>query len=254
MKQPVVAAQLYTVRDFTQSPEGLAASMVKIRGIGYQSVEGTPFADAAPFKTMLDRAGLVLCGTHTGIEPLRADLAAVVERHRICDTKYITISSMPREDREGGEPGFRRFAREASEVGKRLADAGLVLSYHNHSFEFARFGNRTGLDIIYGESDPRYLKAQLDVYWIQHGGGDPAAWCRKLANRMEVVHLKDMEVAENGPTYAEVGNGNMNMRAVLDACAEAKVRWYIVEQDLCRRDPFESLALSYQYLSGQGLS
>ncbi len=57
--------------------------------------------------------------------------------------------------------GFYRFAREASEIGARLLEAGLTFSYHNHSFEFARYGKRTGLDIIYQESDPRYLRPKL---------------------------------------------------------------------------------------------
>jgi sugar phosphate isomerase/epimerase len=134
-----------------------------------------------------------------------------------------------------------------------LHDAGLTFSYHNHSFEFVRFGKRTGLDLLYEESDPRYLQAELDTYWIQHGGGDPADWVRKMKGRMPVVHLKDMVIVDGEPTMAEIGEGNLNWPAILAACAEAGVEWYAIEQDICRRDPFESLKISYDNLRQMGL-
>jgi sugar phosphate isomerase/epimerase len=139
----------------------------------------------------------------------------------------------------------------------------LTFSYHNHSFEFIRFphgeGSRTALDIIYDESDPRYLQAEIDTYWVQHGGGDPVAWIQKVKQRMPVVHLKDMVIAEpphprmGSQWMAEVGEGNLNWPAILSACAESGIEWYAVEQDICQRDPFESLAISYRNLVRMGL-
>jgi sugar phosphate isomerase/epimerase len=58
----------------------------------------------------------------------------------------------------------------------------------------------------------------------------------------------------NQQIMAEVGEGNLNWPAILDACREANVEWYAVEQDHCQRDPFESLAISYRNLSGMGLA
>jgi sugar phosphate isomerase/epimerase len=93
----------------------------------------------------------------------------------------------------------------------------------------------------------------LDTYWVQHGGGDPAAWILKLKGRMPVIHLKDMVIADKQQTMAEVGEGNLNWPAILSACQEAGVEWYAVEQDICRRNPFESLAISYRNLKAMGL-
>jgi len=138
-------------------------------------------------------------------------------------------------------------------MGRRLAERGLCLGYHNHSFELERFNGRTGLEILYEESDPRFLQSEIDTYWIQHGGGDPAAWIRKLAGRAPVVHLKDMAVIENKPTFAEVGEGNLNWPAILAACREAGTEWYVVEQDTCQGDPFDSLATSYRNLRAMGV-
>ncbi len=52
---------------------------------------------------------------------------------------------------------------------------------------------------------------------------------------------------------AEIGEGNMNFAAILQACARSGVEWYAVEQDICQRDPFESLAISYRNLNALGL-
>jgi sugar phosphate isomerase/epimerase len=52
---------------------------------------------------------------------------------------------------------------------------------------------------------------------------------------------------------AEVGEGNLNWPAILTACREAGVRWYLVEQDVCRRDPFESLGISLRNLKTMGI-
>jgi sugar phosphate isomerase/epimerase len=159
---------------------------------------------------------------------------------------------MPQEYR-ATEEGFRRFAAQANQIGEQLSKAGLTLSYHNHSFEFVHFGRYTGLDMILQETDPRYLKAELDVYWIQHGGGDPATWIMKMSGRMPVVHLKDMVVLNGQPAMAEIGEGNLNWPTILRACQEATVEWYAVEQDVCQRDPFESLKISYDNLKAMGL-
>ena len=54
------------------------------------------------------------------------------------------------------------------------------------------------------------FNSELDTYWIQHGGGDPAAWIRKLKGRADIIHLKDMAMDGRTQLFAEVGEGNLN--------------------------------------------
>jgi sugar phosphate isomerase/epimerase len=256
MPHSVLAAQLYTVRESTQTADDFAASMKKIRETGYAAVQISaigPIPDAK-VKAIIDDLGLAICNTH--VRPSSAlwdDLDTVIEQHLTWDCKHVAIGGMPSPFREEGEVGFERFAEEASRIGEKLHAAGLTFSYHNHSFEFVRFGERTGLDIIYEESDPRYLQAEIDTYWVQHGGGDPAAWISRMKHRMPVVHLKDMVMVEDEQAMAEVGEGNLNWPAILQACQDAEVEWYAVEQDICQRDPFDSLRISYENLRGMGV-
>ena len=112
----------------------------------------------------------------------------------------------------------------------------------------------SGLEILYSESDPRYLKAELDTCWVAFGGGDPTAWCLKYSGRLPLVHLKDMVATkENTQVYAEIGKGNLNWKSILSACKKAGTKLYIVEQDVCRRDPLESLKISLNNLHKMGL-
>ena len=252
---PVLAAQLYTVRQFTQTATDLAAALRRVANIGYRAVQVSgigpiPHADV---KALTADLGLTICITHIAYDTLWHHLDDVIEQHHLWNCRHVAIGSMPDQYR-GSEAGFRRFAEEASAVGEKLSRAGLDFSYHNHSFEFVHFGPRTGLDLLYETADPRYFKSEIDTYWVQHGGGDPAAWIRKLAGRAPVVHLKDMVIADGKQIMAEVGEGNLNWPAILDACTAAGVEWYAVEQDECQRDPFESLKISYDNLVGMGLS
>jgi sugar phosphate isomerase/epimerase len=254
--KPVLAAQLYTVREFTQTAADLAASLKKVKEIGYTAVQVSaigPIPDAE-VKAMVDDLGLTICITHTPYPKLWNEIDAVITQHKLWGCPNVAIGSMPGPYREAGEEGFRRFAAEANMVGEKLARAGLTFSYHNHSFEFVKFGKRTGLDLLFEETDPRHLKAEIDVYWVQHGGADPAACVRKVAGRMPVVHLKDMVILDGKQVMAEIGEGNLNWPSVLAACKDAKVDWYAVEQDICQRNPFESLKISYDNLKAMGLS
>lgn len=255
MDQYSLAAQLYTVRQFTQTPSDIAATLKKVRAIGYRAVQVSAFGPIEPkeLKALLDGEGLYLCITHTPYDRLTGDLDAVIAEHKLWNCPNVAVGSMPNKFREAGEAGYLAFAKEANEIGRRLYEAGLTFSYHNHNFEFERFGRRLGLDILLEETDPRYVQAEIDTYWVQAGGGDVVQWIRKVQGRMPVVHLKDMAIQNRTQIMAEIGEGNLNWPAILEACRQAGVRWYAIEQDVCQRDPFESLAISYRNLKAMGM-
>ena len=248
-----LAAQLYTVRDFTNTPTEIATTMKKVKQLGYDAVQCSALGtiDAHELKRIVDGEGLTICATHTDYDRMRDEPQAVIDEHNLWGCRHAAIGGLPQEYRSA--EGYARFAKEASEVAKRLAEGGVTFSYHNHSFELERFNGRTGLEILYEDSDPKYFNSELDTYWIQHGGGDSAAWIRKLKGRAYIVHLKDMAMDDRTQRFAEVGEGNLNWPAILDACKEAGVEWYIVEQDTCQRDPFESLGISLRNLKEMGL-
>ncbi len=244
-----LAAQLYTLRECLGTPPEIAAALERVRAMGYPAVQISGMAPVDPVfvREALQRTGLVVCATHLPYEQLRDDPDGVVALHRLWDCSIVGIGAMPREFPRT-EAGYLEFAREAAAIGRRLADRGLRLVYHNHRFEFAPIGGRTALEFLMDAADPDCLGLELDTYWVQAGGGCPASWIRQYAGRIDVIHLKDMTVVEDEAVMAEVGSGNLDWPAILGACRETGVRWLAVEQDVCRRDPFESLAMSLGFL------
>ena len=113
-------------------------------------------------------------------------------------------------------------------------------SYHNHNHELARLDDgRTWLATLYETADPAILKAEIDTYWIQAGGGDPAEWIRQNAGREPLVHFKDMAIGpERKPVFAEIGEGNLNWPAIVGATRDSDIAWIVVEQDRCQRQYF----------------
>jgi len=254
MSDTCLAAQLYTVREFTKTPADIAATMKKVRRIGYEAVQLSALGPIEPreLRKVCDGEGIQVCATHVPYEHLRDEPAAAAEEHKILGCENAAVGGLPQPYRNA--EGFAKFAREASEVARKLAEYGLTFSYHNHSFELEKFGDRTGLQILYEDSAPGFFKAELDTYWVQHGGADPIAWIRKVSGRIVLLHLKDMTMRGHEQIMAEIGEGNLNWPGILEAAREAGVRWYIVEQDTCQRDPFESLAISFRNLKEMGLA
>ncbi len=248
-----LALQLYTLREYTKTPREIQKTLARVRKMGYQAVQmsGMGPIDAQELAKILAGEGLVAAATHVAWKDNEASVPKIVEDLHHWNCAYTAISSMPEGFRSA--EGYHQFARAAGEAAKEFRAAGISLSYHNHSFEFARIGEKIGLEILFDESDPA-LEAEIDTYWVQHGGADPAAWIERLSGRVPLVHLKDMTSINGQPAMAEVGEGNLNWPRILAALERAETRWYMVEQDVCQRDPFESAQISYDHLTAWNIT
>ena len=253
MSDSKVAVTLYTLRDFTKTPPEIADTLRRVKAIGYDNIQLSAMGPIEPreLRRMADGEGLNICATHVDYNRLLHDLSAVVDEHRLWDCSQVAIGSVPTAYRNG--EGYRQFAVETRQLTRDLAKEGLTFSYHNHNWELERHDGRTGLDIMVEECDSAVC-FEIDTYWIQAGGGDPAAWIRKVNTRIPLLHLKDMGVSDRKPIMTEIGEGNLNWPAILDAAREAGVEWYIGEQDWCARDPFESIAISLRNQKAMGLT
>ncbi|MEK4207572.1 MULTISPECIES: sugar phosphate isomerase/epimerase family protein [Paenibacillus] len=249
MNRSTIAAQMYTLRDFTKTAEDLRSTFQKVSAMGYEAIQISAIGPIDPklVKEYADESGLAICATHVSWDRLTNDLDALAAEHKLWNCKNIGLGSLPEIFRTGQE-GYREFAKLMSDIAVTLKDQhDLQFVYHNHDFEFERFDGMTGMEILLTESDPA-VGFELDLYWVQAGGGSPAEWIRKVAGRMQVVHLKDMAIVNRKQIFAEIGEGNMNYKEIINVCRETGVDWFVVEQDVCRRDPFESLEISLRYL------
>jgi sugar phosphate isomerase/epimerase len=86
---------------------------------------------------------------------------------------------------------------------------------------------------------------ELDTYWVQTGGLDPAAVLRELGSRAPFLHIKDGPTTPEGDMVA-VGQGEMNFPALF--AAAQKPEWLVVELDRCATDMMTAVRESYDYL------
>ncbi len=247
-----LGAQLYTVRQFTKTPEDIEKTLRKIKAMGFDVIQISGFGPMDPHKLgdLIHELELDVCITHNSYERLTNDLDNLIEEHRLMGCDAIGIGSMPNQFR-GSKEGAQAFIKEFNEIAKKIADAGMKFGYHNHDFEFERFDGRLVMDMLLEDTVPEFGFI-LDTYWLQAGGVSPEDYIRRASPRMKVCHFKDMKIVQNdtlprkiGPTFTEVGTGNLNLAACMKACIESGVSHIVIEQDICEIDPFESLGISY---------
>ncbi len=249
-----LAAQMYTLREFTKTPSDIAATLAKVKKIGYGAVQLSALGPIDPkeLAKILHNEGLVCCATHVSLDQMKNQNEKTLEDHKLWGCKYTAIGGFFVKDAPTTQT-WTDFIREYNQVAQSYAGTGLSIGYHNHSHELAHYDGKPALQILIDGLD-QSIWFEIDTYWITHGGGDPAAWIRKVKGRIPCIHLKDMVVNhQRQPLMAEVGEGNLNWPEILKACRESGVEWYIVEQDTCQRDPFESLAISLRHCHEMGL-
>ncbi|MEA2707480.1 MAG: hypothetical protein QOF78_81 [Phycisphaerales bacterium] len=249
-----ISVQLYTVRDLIA--KDFAVTVKQVATIGYKSVEMAGYGNlktAAEAKKALDDAGLSVAGAHAPIEVLEKDVEKVMDENEALGSKLIICPWMPEARRKDAE-GWKAVAKSLNQVGRACHERGIDFAYHNHSFEFQKFDGKSGLDILFENSEPHLVKAEIDVYWVKHGGEDPVARINKLGDRVIALHLKDMAAGDD-KKFAEVGTGILDFKAILEAATKNGVHYGAVEQDnTYGKDPLESIKTSYENLKRLGAS
>ena len=242
-----IGAQLFTVREFMKTPKDIAETFKKIRAIGYETVQfsGQPIGDASELRKMADDAGIKIVCTHIPYDSFKNNLSKVISDHKTIGATHAGLGMMPEKFRNS-EEGAVEFAKEFDAIAREMKAEGLGGTYHNHCMEFARFGGKTVMDLLMENS--QYFSFMLDTYWVQAGGADVADFIRKHKDRLELVHLKDMCIAENKQVMCEVLEGNLNWNSILNELESTDVEYAFVEQDICARDPFDCLRTSYENL------
>lgn len=248
-----IGAQLYTISKSIQTIEDFDESCRKVKEMGYRIIQisGTPLA-AADMKPIIDRYGLEVVVTHRDYEEFRDNPEEIIDYNKTLGCELCGIGAMPKDYRVSSET-VSEFIEGMNRAAAKLHSEGLYLGYHNHAFEFARQDGRFIMDRLIEETNPENTKFIVDTYWLQVGGMNPESYIRKLGDRAMAVHFKDLKMkTDNKYEMAEIGEGNLDWDAIIKACEEAGTKWALVEQDVCQRDPFESLKMSYDYLITKG--
>lgn len=243
----LIAAQLYTLRDFCKTPSDFAASCARVKKMGYDGVQvsGVGPIDPLEQQKILVGEGLACAATHISRERMQNETAKVIEEHQLWGCRYTAIGGFHPQNGWTRE-NWETFITEYNAISRQFAGSGITIGYHNHSHEFAPVedGQRP-IDLLINRLDPD-VWMELDTHWVARGGGDPAAYIERVAGRIPCVHFKDMTVAaaDRSAKMCEIGDGNLNWPRIVQACRYAGVIWYIVERDAGDMEPFASLERS----------
>lgn len=252
-----ICAQLYTVRDFCKTLPEFAETVKKVAAIGYKTVQVSGIGDikAEDIRAVCDEYGVRAVATHRSLDSFLNNFEAEVAFHKTIGSPYAGIGSMPWEYNRDPN-ALSDFIKKTAELSKRLYMNELIFTYHNHAAEFAKINGRFVLDIIAASTPSECYKFILDTYWIAFAGVDPAEVIKKYSGRIALMHFKDLAVdpGTNNVMMAPVGSGNLDWDLIISASVLSGASYAAVEQDICKGDPFDALAESYNYLTGQGFN
>jgi sugar phosphate isomerase/epimerase len=249
-----IGVQLYTVREYLKTPQDIASSLERIRNLGFDMVQisGLGPIGIEELDKMFKDNGITACGTHSPWDRVStpAELDKLIEEHKKLGCEQIGIGIKPNIYPDTYE-GYTDFIKKVNEICEQTAKAGLGFGYHNHELEFMRFNDECAMDRLIQEC-PK-CEFTLDVFWVQAGGANPVEYMDKLKNRIRILHLKDYRVNVRQRQFAEIGQGNLDWKAIFDRCAQYNIPYAVIEQDAdFLVDPFESLALSRKFLVENG--
>ena len=254
-----IGAQLYTVRDFTQTEKDFDESIRKIKKIGYTCVQVSAIGKFAPerVKEICDKHDIKIVLTHTDPARVVTDTVGVISDHKKQGAGYIGIGGLPGQYRDSAG-AIKKFAEDYMPAAKKIAGAGMKFMYHNHHFEFEKIDGELIIDRLAGLFKPELMGFILDTYWVQAGGADPALYLGKFAGRVEAIHFKDMTITKDADgrvkqTMCPILEGNLNWPAIFRACEKSGVEYAFIEQDDCNGlDPFDCLDISLKNLNKYG--
>jgi sugar phosphate isomerase/epimerase len=235
-----VGLQLYSLRA-QFAANGVPATLETVKGFGikYAELAGNYNLKPEELKAQLDQRGIKAVAGHFPYKKFKEDHEAIALEAKAFGLEYAGCAWA---DHTGDldEKQAREIAAVFNRAGAALAKHGIKFYYHNHGFEFQRFGDGTLMDLIIKETDPKLVCFQMDILWAVFPGADPAKLLAKYPDRWKLIHLKDLKKgvvtgALTGKTDVSndviLGTGQMNFPAIFAAAKKAGVKYYFIEDE-----------------------
>jgi Sugar phosphate isomerases/epimerases len=209
------------------------------------------------WKELVNNFDLKVVSIHEDLGTILKNRQMVIDEAKSYGTSYIVITGMFRYD-YSKEQEVVALADKLNKAGKILADANVQLLYHNHNCEFQRVeSGKTAFDILLNETDAHYVNFEFDSYWAIDAGCDAVQIMNKLGNRMKLWHVNDRGIKTKGkkgsilkPNGTELGNGNINLPALIQTAKNNGVEAIILEthKNWVDNSPVKSFQQSAEFL------
>ena len=243
-----IALQLYTLREAAGADyEG---TIRKVADIGYVGVEpaGFPGTTVEAGKKLFDELGLEVCSAHLPL-PIGDKKNESLETAAALGITRVVAGQ--RRDQFGSADQIKASCDRFNEAASNCAENGMTFGIHNHWWEFLEIEG----ELVYKQMLTHLASEiffQVDAYWVQTAGPDPAGVIAELGSRAPLIHVKDGPCTREADMQA-LGEGITDFKSLVDAGRD-HVDWWIVELDRCATDMTEAVEKSYAFLVDGGFA
>ncbi|MGY3212579.1 TIM barrel protein [Mucilaginibacter sp. HD30] len=254
-----IGLQLYTVRNAMQKDP--AATLARVVGVGYNSVEGATYSgsekfyglDAEAFSALLKQNGLEMLSGHYALGEEKTNPGSIltgwekaVDEAKKVGLKYMVCAYLNPNER-GSLDHYKKLAADFNKAGELCAKAGIQFCYHNHDFEFIQQDGKYPYETLLANTDKKLVKMEMDIYWVCKAKQDPIALFNQHPDRFPLWHVKDMDSTPRA-NFTEVGNGVIDFKKIFAQAKKSGMKYFFVEQDSTPGDPFDSITKSFNYI------
>ncbi|MCU1528603.1 MAG: Sugar phosphate isomerase/epimerase [Frondihabitans sp.] len=246
-----IGVMMYTVLEAARAD--LEGTLDRLAAIGFVGIETYGLVEhfgPRRVREAIAASGLVLTSAHTPF-PAGRDAERLLDENAELGASTL-VWSLEREEFDS-PVAIERGVVRVNEAAENASQRGMTIAYHNHFAEFSNtFDGRQAYDLLLDALDPRVV-IELDAYWTELGGADPAEVLTRLGDRARFIHVKDGPLQSyEDDVMVPIGEGTIDWEAALTA--ESGLRWHLVELERLHGDTFDALEKSYAHLVGRGLS
>jgi len=220
------------------------------------------FGLAAPqVHAVLRRHRMATPSMHTDLGTLQSGMGALAAAAHDVGATYVVLPAIPEGKRKTLDD-YKAMADAFNAIGEQARREGMRFGYHNHGYGLQEMQGTVPLRLLLERTDPALVFFEMDVYWTTAGGADPVELLRSNPRRYRMMHLKDMKQRvrfkgdggdpsqwmELFPYMCSVGEGVLDIRAIVAQARASGVEHFFVEQDMAS-DGLAAMKRSADYLA-----
>jgi sugar phosphate isomerase/epimerase len=213
----------------------------KIKAMGITNMEFSGLFGQTPeqLRALLDARGMKCTSIGVGYGDLAKDPDKVIAQAKALGAQFVRIGSIPHpgDFKDLRADAVKQAAIDFNIFGKKLYENGLTFCYHNHGPEFkpaGELGDGMFFDYLMKNTDPKYVSFEMDVMWVYWPGQDPIEWLKKYPTRFKLMHVKNVKkglTRGGATTFTAVGDGQIDMDAVLRAAQKTSIKYFYIEDE-----------------------
>jgi sugar phosphate isomerase/epimerase len=242
-----VGIQLYTVRK--EMLEDNVGTLKKIASLGYKEVESAASEKGsyygftpAEMKKICSDLGMTLRSGHVHYDSDKWQ--QTIEEAVESGQEYLIVPVLPTSGQT--VDNYKNVSEIFNKAGEACKEANITFGYHNHDSEFEKDSGKVLYDVLLENTNPEFVKMEMDLGWVIVTGNDPLDYFAKYPGRFPLWHLKDMDIKEKHSV--EFGKGGLDVKKMFQHANEAGMKYFFVEQEEYTGTAFECLAYNMNYL------